>query len=126
MKTDMMDTPSDRLNLFFPIPVFVTKIANPDELNMQLRQLIEEEWKADPGITISNQGGWHSKKSLFQSNHLAVTQFKEEIRNAIKELLFQLYGSIPNDQPEDFEIQAWANINTHDTFNRPHDHKHFA
>ena len=118
----MTNTPTNRLNLVFPSPVFVTRVSHADVLNIQLRQLIEEEWKTDRGITVSNQGGWHSKRTFLDGKHVAISHFKEEIRKAIKDLLFKLYGHMPSDGPADWDIQGWANINTHNTYNRSHDH----
>ena len=48
----------------FETPLIVSELPDAAALNAELKRLILEKRAADPGIRVSNVGGWHSEPDL--------------------------------------------------------------
>ncbi len=77
-------------------------------LNRQLRDVILNRRKSDPGVVCHNQGGWHSERDLLSWGELPIQV---------------LLAIVSKNAPTDMElVLAWANVNEAGDFNAPHVH----
>lgn len=106
----------------FGSPIIEFEWKNVEELNRKLFTLISEERTKDKGVQISNRGGWQSQTSLFEKNDKSIILFKEKILELHKQLLLSLDPNESDENLNNWEIEAWANINVNGHSNSSHDH----
>ena len=111
------------MHLFFPTPIWITKINNSESINTELKDYIYKEKEKYPeGAKKSNVSGWHSDDFDLKS---------ESLKNFIKEISQNIESAI-KDMGWDLEIQIvkitgmWSIINDKDAFNEKHHHGNSA
>lgn len=106
-----------RLLRLFATPVVIDELGDAAELNAALETAILARMKADPGLRLSNQGGWQSthdlpawageagKRIINHAAALATANTTAEQGGAIR-----------------WAADAWANVSTTGASNRAHVH----
>ena len=107
------------MHLFFSTPVWVSKINNYENINLELKNFIYKEKEINPnGTRKSNVNGWHSDDFDLKN---------ENLKNFISEIS-QNIGSAINDMGWDLDTQIvkitnmWSIVNTKNSFNEKHHH----
>ncbi len=103
----------------FPTPVAIARLPGAQALNAELKHVILEREKGDPGIRHSNLGGWQSTWDLDQWGGAAVQRVLVAAR--------QLAGKLTADRQGrpvevDWKINCWANVNRRGHGNEFHTH----
>lgn len=93
-----------------------------ETLNSELANLVLVKEVADPGISTTNVGGWHSKKNFQSWNGECVLTLLRRIRVFGAFMVNEACGTSFLTLPADWEIQAWANINRAGDRNKFHTH----
>ncbi|OQW41992.1 MAG: hypothetical protein A4S12_07235 [Proteobacteria bacterium SG_bin5] len=109
-----------RRELLFATPVIIDRLAEAPAINAALEPLILARRAADPGITRSNQGGWHSDLELLHWARDPVTPVIRrivELADAATEDLQARPG-----HRRGWSLEAWANVNPTGAANAPHHH----
>lgn len=106
----------------FPSPVTFIKWTEVDDLNHRLGDLINNEKSKNPGVKVSNVGGWHSEYELFERNLPEIRRFKEMIITLLKSYYDNFESDLPDDFHSHWEIESWANVNTKGNTNVSHEH----
>ena len=117
------------VNLLFPAFVFEREHLGRDidkEPNMNeeyfaiLKNEIDAMRKTDPkGRRVSNTGGWQSNDGV-ESNPIFIKAIRS-IKRMIRQEMMPFLGAPERNVRVDFH-NAWANINDHLAWNRPHLH----
>lgn len=109
------------INLAFPTPILGRKIADAEETNRRLREIILERADGDAGVQQSNVGGWHSAADLFAWPFPETQQVLQWISDAAGTLTAASTGS---SQPPPMTVRAagWANVSRSGDYNLPHTH----
>ena len=107
------------LNLFFPTPVWVSKIDNYKETNEEIYNYIKNLQTNDTkGVIKSNVKGWHSKD--FDLNSTQPKNFINLISPNINKALIDMNWDIDN---QNIKISSmWAIINIGGAANARHHH----
>ena len=110
-------------NLFFPTPVWVTKIDKYKETNEEIYTYIKKLRKVDEkGIIKSNIKGWHSND--FELKDIEVKNFINLISPQINQALVDMNWDINN---QHIKISSmWAIINIGGAANARHHHGNSA
>lgn len=90
--------------------------------NPSLRQVIEEAQQQGPGLIRTNQGGWHSDKSLQRNEDPAVQALLRHVRRSLSEWAMSAFDLAFEPDPEEWDMELWANVNGKGHSNRAHDH----
>jgi len=101
--------------LWFPTPVWECPVSGID--NESIKQYCLETRRQNPGVTISNRGGWHSGELLFP-----IPQSLDDLFNDLTVFANDVcarYTGIKDLQLGNF----WININGHHDYNLIHDHQ---
>ena len=106
----------------FPTPLLRFEIGDAEALNATLLTEIAARRTAEPGVTRSNFGGWHSANDFFarsEPGHAAL---------AIDLLRMMAEATRHFDPKADYSkarliADGWVNINPPGAYNGPHDHK---
>ena len=105
-------------------PSLLLQVFWPDsqELNRNLVDMILRRESLDKGISTTNVGGWHSKKDLQDWDDESTNILVDRIL-AIGEVMNKRYFATKSaEQLENWRVQAWANINRFNAYNRFHTH----
>jgi uncharacterized protein (TIGR02466 family) len=107
------------MHLFFSTPIWVSKIDNHENLNVDMLSYISDLQKKDPqGIIKSNFNGWHSKNF----------NLKEDIPAKFISSIGKNINTVMNDMNWDLTSQfikitnMWSIINEEGAFNQKHHH----
>lgn len=108
----------------FASPVSGFEVPNAEELNKALIADCLKRREVEPGLSVSNQAGWHSNRDLFTRQEDSFRQLNHAISVV---LMHVVKGTLPKFDPvsHDIEGQGWVNINGKGGFNTPHDHTGF-
>ena len=107
------------MHLFFPTPIWASKIQNFENINNEMFQYITSLQKKDPlGIVKSNFKGWHSKN--FDLKNDQPKKFIESIKNNINLAIEDMGWDLTNQSVNIKSI--WAIINEKDAWNQKHHH----
>lgn len=104
----------------FDAPVFEADIAHFDEHQPALIEEFLAMRERDASVAKSNQGGWHSPETLFQSKHPSVVWMVRTLFEATVAAVRQV-GMHPEDEHLAM-TGCWANINEAGDWNAPHLH----
>ena len=76
---------------------------------------------ASPGLTRSNQNGWHSDDDFFQRTEPAFVELRRQMIEAVRQATLHV---APRYDFSAIGIQAegWINVNDQGGYNTPHDH----
>ena len=104
--------------MFFPTPIWSIKLAEVEEVNRQLLQVIAGLQKNDQvGLQRSNVGGWQSTDDLHRQPTLQ--PFFATLMACLEDVS-RAYAVHPS--AELYVQNAWANVNYPGTSNAPHIH----
>ena len=117
LHSDSKDLPKRQLNLdlWFPTPIYWIDVTDAQTLNKDLQGHILDWQSKDPGISVTNQGGWHSTTDMHT---------KEWADPLLLELQAMQVKVIENEQwTQPTKIgNMWANVNKTDASNKKHCH----
>lgn len=106
----------------FPSTVVGFQFKDCENWNPSLKRLIEKEQAEMPGVVITNQGGWHSDKSLHSKEDPGVQALLRHVRQALSEWALNAFDLSVEPQADKWDIELWANVNGPGHSNRAHDH----
>lgn len=114
--TEALDTGLRSLRLF-ATPVLIDELADAGDLNAALETAILARMKSDPGLRLSNQGGW-------QSNHDLSAWAGDAGKRVIDHATALATQNTIVDQGVGmgWAVDAWANVSTAGASNRAHVH----
>lgn len=106
----------------FGTPIGRRRLDGHEDLNSALRDLILRKERSDPGIVVSNVGGWHSKQDLFEWPDEAATSLRQKVCQLALEMTEQV--SLPNVKRAAVIAadEAWANVSRDGHYNGLHVH----
>lgn len=107
--------------LAFGTPIMTYQWPDSEPHNAGLVEAIQTNRKRHEGMTRSNAGGWHSDLDLMTWPSAEVKTLQDRIF-AMTRTITQATMQAPGGRTFDFKISAWANINTHGSYNRVHNH----
>jgi uncharacterized protein (TIGR02466 family) len=102
----------------FATPVIVDELGDAGELNAALEAAIVERMKSDPGLRLSNLGGWQSKHDL-------PAWAGEAGKRLVSHALALATANTASSQPGGgvrWNAEAWANVSESGHYNRSHVH----
>lgn len=117
------------LALLFATPLLRRTMPGAAAINAGLRAEVMRRAASEPGVRVSNRGGWQSKTDLLEWPLPEVATLRSWIVEAVKSMA-TLSPELSNRAPgtTQFKAYAWANLNrTHD-YNVAHLHpeSHFS
>lgn len=111
------------VSLLFATPLLRRQMPGAEEINNGLRTAILARAAAEPGVRISNKGGWQSKTDLLDWPLQEIATLKGWIVDAVR-VMAALSPTLRERAPGTsvFKVYGWANVNrTHD-YNLLHVH----
>jgi putative 2-oxoglutarate-Fe(II)-dependent oxygenase superfamily protein len=105
------------LHRYFATPVIIDELDDAANLNGELEAAILTRRAADPGLRLSNRGGWQSKRDFPEWAGDAGRALMEHAVNLANEHTVAARGT-----PMGWAVDAWANANESGHFNMPHVH----
>jgi uncharacterized protein (TIGR02466 family) len=117
------------LALLFATPLLRRALPNAAQINPGLRAEVIRRAGSEPGVRVSNRGGWQSPTNLLEWPLPEVAALRAGIVEAVK-IMATLSPDLSSRAPgtTEFKAYAWANLNrTHD-YNVTHLHpdSHFS
>lgn len=111
------DAQNGRVQPLFVTPLIVDDLADADALNAALEEQILRRRDADPGLKLSNRGGW-------QSNHNFARWPGDAPRALIRRAIELASAHCERGDGADprWSVEAWANVSGPGAFNMPHVH----
>jgi uncharacterized protein (TIGR02466 family) len=106
----------------FPTPLIKYLWPESDDLNRELTRLILSKERDDPGVAITNVGGWHSEKNFQNWDGECVSVMISRMLILCQEMLRRTLGSTDPELFSGWTVQAWANINRYGHYNKFHTH----
>ena len=110
---------NSELNLFFPTPVWTSKIHNYAQVNKKILEFIKTMEVSDSkGVQKSNLKGWHSPD--FNLNDKEVIDYVNSVGPSINEALIDMGWDLQN---QSIKITSmWSIVNKTDAANSRHIH----
>ncbi len=106
-----------QLHRYFATPVIIDELEDSADLNRALETAILAQRTADPGLSLSNRGGWQSKRDF---PDWAGDAGKRLVQHALK---LENSHTVPAQGARmGWTVDAWANANESGHFNMPHVH----
>ena len=113
---------SDKLSWIFSVPVMQYYIADHLEMDKGLKEAIFSKMKESEGVQVSNSGGWHSTKDLHEWPTEASAALKKHIQLLLTQMIRDTVKDAKEEHFQNWEIEAWANVNKSGDYNYPHNH----
>ena len=114
---------SNRMNIavrgLFATPVAAVEVPRSEEINAPLQAAILRRRDETPGLQASNAGGWHSDREILDWGAPWAGRIVELAKGVAGQMTADRKGNLV--QP-DWQIQAWANVNTSGHANVAHYH----
>ena len=107
------------MHLFFSTPIWVSKIENHENLNVDMLSYIADLQKKDPqGIIKSNFNGWHSNNFNLKEDMPAkfISSISKNINTAMNDMGWDLKSQFIK------ITNMWSIINEEGAFNQKHHH----
>ena len=107
------------MHLFFSTPIWVSKIDNHDNLNVDMLSYITDLQNKDPqGVIKSNFNGWHSKNFNLKEDMPAkfISSISKNINTALNDMGWDLTSQFIK------ITNMWSIINEEGAFNQKHHH----
>ena|SRR5438067_2026067 len=103
---------------------FVTHVwQEAAECNPLLKETILSSEAASPGVTKSNQGGWHSKTGQLEFCGEAGRRLVAYVVALANEATKRVFAEFQQSPPVlEWTLSAWANVNRNGAFNKMHVH----
>ena len=111
----------DKIDSLFPTPLLHFTVDDADALNAELMAEIAARRVAEPGVTRTNCGGWHSESDLFGRTEPAHARLGTTIKQAAGEAMRKLAPKAPLETLQ-LICEGWINVNPTGAYNAPHDH----
>jgi uncharacterized protein (TIGR02466 family) len=111
----------EHVAMAFGTPISSYLWADSDIINAELRTLILQKEKADPGLTKSNVGGWHSGADLFFWEADCVRKLQDRVSTTALDLT-RLVTVSDGPRKMHLRIDGWANVSRRGHYNSVHDH----
>ncbi|MEO7364799.1 MAG: TIGR02466 family protein [Sphingomicrobium sp.] len=112
----MTDALGRRTLRLFATPVIIDQLADCEPLNAELANAILQRRQSDPGLLLSNQGGW-------QSNHDLQAWAGETGRRILDHATaLATENTDAEGSSIDWTVDAWANVSAAGASNRAHVH----
>jgi uncharacterized protein (TIGR02466 family) len=114
--------------MLFASVLSVFEVDDAEAINPAILAEARAMRSSEPGVSISNQLGWHSHQDFFYRPQAA---FKALGQHIVQALLHVAGADAATRLPgfdlatHDIEGQGWININGQGAFNTPHDHAGF-
>lgn len=110
--------------LAFSSPILGFEVPDAEALNAALCTDIAKRQSVEPGLSISNQHGWHSDRDLFNREEQS---FKLLCSHIVRALIHVGKTFTPEFslKQRDIQGQGWVNVNNRNAYNAPHDHGTF-
>lgn len=108
---------SEKVLRLFTTPVIVDQLDRAEALNAALEPKILERFARDSGLTLSNRGGWQSKRDFPQ---WAGDEGRAILQRALD--LASAHTTRANGTPPKWTADIWANVSGPGAFNMPHVH----
>ena len=106
-----MDSNYSTINIF-PVPIHVFDVNGFEEIQNQLIDYAYNLKEKDDGVSISNEGGWHSHPFEVKN-----------IDDVLQKFLINCLSNFPNIHKSiNFSVDAWVNINKPGDYNTKHHH----
>ena len=106
-----MDSNYSTINIF-PVPIHVFDVSGFKEIQNQLIDYAYNLKEEDEGITISNEGGWHSHPFEVKN-----------VDDVLQKFLINCLSNFPNiHESINFSVDTWVNINKPGDYNTKHHH----
>ena len=106
-----------RVLRLFATPVIVDELDDAAALNAELEPLILGHRDKDPGLSLSNRGGWQSKRDFPRWSGEAGKRLVEHATR-----LASAHTTQPRGRRARWSIDSWANVSDSGNFNMPHVH----
>jgi uncharacterized protein (TIGR02466 family) len=100
--------------LWFPTPVWECPVSGID--NKEIKEYCLKVREKNPGVVISNRGGWHSDKLLFPIPD-SLQNLIDDMTVFVNDVCYRYTGT---------QLKfgnLWININGHHDYNLIHDHQ---
>lgn len=116
------------VRLYFATPVALRPWPEAGRHNPALRDLILQQRAAEPGVTISNRGGWQSKDDFMTWGGDSVAALTQWFHASVMHVLQTLHGpEFPGLVKQHggelaWRGTAWANVNGRGDWNAMHNH----
>lgn len=107
--------------LAFGTPIMTHTWQDSEAHNAGLIEAIHANRTSNEGMVRSNAGGWHSDVDLMTWKSPQIKTLQDRIF-AMTKTITQSTMQAPGGRTFDFKISAWANVNTHGSYNRVHNH----
>lgn len=107
----------------FPTPLGLFYLPNHESLCPKIEGVILEREKKEPGVTISNLGGWHSNSRLLTWPELKFADLADTFRSAVSNMIAATCGAKKFETK--LQLAAWANVNRKGSSNACHIHPEF-
>jgi len=106
----------------FSTPLFMRQWPDSEAVNRALRELVLAKESADPGVSRSNAGGWHSDDQLFNWPHPAIAELQRRVQEGTREITYKTCGPAARGKTIDMVMEGWANVSRDRAYNRIHKH----
>lgn len=106
----------------FPTPLLRFAVEDAEALNRALLEEIAARRVAEPGVTRSNFGGWHSAKDFFDRSEPAHRRLALDLMRMMAEATRAFDPKLDITRVQ-LVPDGWVNVNPTGAYNGPHDHK---
>jgi uncharacterized protein (TIGR02466 family) len=106
--------------LHFGVPIYEVGVPGFADHRESLKSHFLEMREAEAGVSVSNQGGWHSKSDLHHSKEPSVHWLMQHIAVVGNRCI--RHGQTVPDDSKLMLASAWVNINEAGDWNAPHAH----
>ena len=103
----------------FSTPFVIDRLQSPEGIKV-LRDLILAQKQRDPGVEISNVGGWHSKTDMIDWGGEAARALAFKAMTMADEAMVNI--GAPEGREYNWHPDMWANVSTHGNSNQYHTH----
>jgi uncharacterized protein (TIGR02466 family) len=120
--TDSIGAGSETVKLAFATPMVQRLHPSARDIAGGLARAVLDREAREPGLRVSNVGGWHSKPDLFEWPEPEVAVLKRWIREALVPLLDRRAGVPPGGEDVAIMAEGWAMVYRNGDWGRRHAH----
>jgi len=119
--SELFEAGSVSAGMIFPTPLVSARIEDHAALNKNLSETILARETVETGISVSNQGGWHSLEFLSWCGAEGEAVLAAA-RDLVDKMTVMESGGGYAAAKLGWVVAAWANVNRAGDLNRPHAH----
>ena len=110
-----------QVDTLFPVPLCSFELPDAAAINTALEAEIVARRGNEPGLRVSNRGGWHSARDLFERPEPAQRALCAALRSAVDEATRTLVpdAALATIEPR---YDGWINASRAGDYHSPHDH----